>query len=157
MADNNLILAQQVYGKLISALTARNWTFDREDSKLQVRFTVHGDDLPMNMVMSVDADRQLLRLLSLVPVTMDEDKRMEGAIATTVASFGLADGSFDYDITTGTIGFRQNVAFHNSDLSENLLQYMISWALAVIDKYNDKFLAINKGYLSLEDFINSET
>ena len=156
MADKH-ILAQQVYGKLVSALQAREWNFDRDDSNFKVRFTVHGDDLPMDMVMTVDEDRQLIRLLSLVPVTMDEDKRMEGAIATTVATFGLPDGSFDYDITDGTIGFRQNVAFHDSDISENLIQYMISWACAVIDKYNDQFLAINKGYLSIQDFISSES
>ena len=111
----------------------------------------------MDMVMSVDEDRQLIRLLSLVPVTMDEEKRMEGAVATTVATFGLPDGSFDYDITDGTIGFRQTVAFHDSDISENLIQYLISWACSVIDRYNDKFLALNKGYLSLEDFIAGDS
>ena len=156
MTDKH-ILAQQVYGRIVSALQARQWHFDREDEKMKVRFTVHGDDLPMDMVMSVDEDRQLIRLLSLVPVTMDEEKRMEGAVATTVATFGLPDGSFDYDITDGTIGFRQTVAFHDSDISENLIQYLISWACSVIDRYNDKFLALNKGYLSLEDFIASDS
>ena len=68
----------------------------------------------------------------------------------------LADGSFDYDITDGMIGFRLTYAFHDSVIGENLLQYMISWSLAVIDKYNDKFLAIDKGFLSLQDFINSD-
>ncbi len=156
MTDKH-ILAQQVYGRIVSALQARQWHFDREDEKMKVRFTVHGDDLPMDMVMSVDEDRQLIRLLSLVPVTMDEEKRMEGAVATTVATFGLPDGSFDYDITDGTIGFRQTVAFHDSDISENLIQYLISWACSVIDRYNDKFLALNKGYLSLEDFIAGDS
>lgn len=156
MADNKQILAQQVYGKIISALDARSWHYTREDDKLIVRFEVRGDDLPMSMVMAVDAERQLIRLLSPLPFRMSEDKRMEGAIATCVASFGLADGSFDYDITDGMIGFRLTYAFHDSVISENLLQYMISWSLAVIDKYNDKFLAIDKGFLSLQDFINSD-
>ena len=156
MADNKQVLAQQVYGKLIDALETRKWHYSREDDKLRVRFEVHGDDFPMNMIMSIDADRQLIRLLSLIPFNMSEDKRMEGAIATCVASFGLPDGSFDYDITDGTIGFRLTHAFHDSQIGENLLHYMISWSCAVIDKYNDKFFAIDKGYLSLQDFIASD-
>jgi len=156
MADNKQILAQQVYGKIIGALDARKWHYSREDDKLIVRFDVRGDDLPMNMIMAVDAERQLIRLLSPLPFRMSEDKRMEGAVATVVASFGLADGSFDYDISDGTIGFRLTYAFHDSVIGEDLLQYMISWSLAVIDKYNDKFLAIDKGFLSLSDFIASD-
>ncbi len=157
MADNKQILAQQVYGKLIAALETRKWTYSREDEKLLVRFTVYGDDLPMNMVMAVDAERQLIRLLSLLPFSMSENKRMEGAVATCVASFGLTDGSFDYNIEDGSIAFRQTCAFHDSDISEDLLHYMISWACGVIDKYNDQFFAIEKGYLSLEEFIAADS
>ena len=156
MADNKTMLAQQVYGKIISALDSRNWTYSRKDEQLTVRFDVSGDDFPMSMIMAVDTDRQLIRLLSPLPFKISEDKRMEGAVATCVASFGLPDGSFDYDITDGTIGFRLTYAFHDSVIDEELLQYMISWSLAVIDKYNDKFFAIDKGYLSLQDFIASD-
>lgn len=156
MADNKTVLAQQVYGKIITALDNRNWTYKREDDNLTVRFDVRGDDFPMSMIMKIDVERQLIRVLSPLPFEMSEDKRMEGAIATCVASFGLPDGSFDYDITDGTIGFRLTYAFHDSVIGEDLLQYMISWSLNVIDKYNDKFFAIDKGYLSLQDFIASD-
>ena len=37
---------------------------------------------------------------------------------------------------------------------EDVLQYMISCAVATVDDYNDMFQALDKGYLSLEAFIN---
>jgi len=84
---------------------------------------------------------------------MSEDKRMEGAIATCVASFGMADGSFDYDLAVGRIVFRMTASFRESVIGEGLFQYMISCACAMVDEYNDKFLAIDKGLMSINDFI----
>ena len=139
MADNKQILAQQVYGKLISALTSREWTYARDDDRMRVQFDVSGDDFPMRFVMIVDAERQQIRLLSRLPFEMSENKRMEGAVATCVASFMLPDGNIDYNVETGEIGFRVTHVFMDSDISEEVLQYMISWSCAVVDKYNDKF------------------
>ncbi|MBQ5335119.1 MAG: hypothetical protein J6Z45_04150 [Oscillospiraceae bacterium] len=157
MADNKQILAQQVYGKLISALTSREWTYARDDDRMRVQFDVSGDDFPMRFVMIVDAERQQIRLLSRLPFEMSESKRMEGAVATCVASFMLPDGNFDYNVETGEIGFRVTHVFMDSDISEEVLQYMISWSCAVVDKYNDKFFAIDKGYLTLDDFIAGDS
>ena len=157
MADNKQILVQQVYGKLISALTYREWTYARDDDRMRVQFDVSGDDFPMRFVMIVDAERQQIRLLSRLPFEMSESKRMEGAVATCVASFMLPDGNFDYNVETGEIGFRVTHVFMDSDISEEVLQYMISWSCAVVDKYNDKFFAIDKGYLTLDDFIAGDS
>ena len=157
MAESKLILAQQVYGKLISALTSREWTYARDDDRMRVQFDVSGDDFPMRFVMIVDAERQQIRLLSRLPFAMSEEKRMEGAVATCVASYMLPDGNFDYNVQTGEIGFRVTQVFMDSEISEELLQYMISWSCAVVDKYNDKFFAIDKGYLSLDDFIAGDS
>ena len=79
---------------------------------------------------------------------------MEGAIATCAASYGLADGSFDYDLSDGQITFRMTASFRESEIGEELLQYMVSCACVTVDEYNDKFLAIDKGLISIDDFIN---
>ena len=78
---------------------------------------------------------------------------MEGAIATCAASFGMADGSFDYDLSDGTIVFRMTASFRESLIGEGLFQYMISCSCAMVDKYNDQFLALDKGIMSITDFI----
>ena len=93
--------------------------------------------------------------MSPLPFKFSEDKRMDGAIATCVASFGLADGSFDYDISTGMVIFRMTATYRESKLGDGLFQYMISCASVMVDEFNDKFLAIDKGMLSIGDFIAS--
>ena len=118
---------------------------------------MNGDDVPMQFIFTIDVDRQLIRLMSRLPFKMSEDKRVEGAIATCVASYGLVEGNFEYDILTGTIDFRMTASFRDSYVGDGLFQYMISRACVTVDEYNDKFLAIDKGMLSLNDFIAPET
>jgi hypothetical protein len=121
-----------------------------------VRLVVNGDDIPLQMAMFVEPDKELVTVLSPFPFKMSENKRMEGAIAACSASFGMADGSFDYDISAGGIAFRLVSGYRDSQISEGVLQYMISCSCAMVDKYNDRFLALEKGMISIEDFINMD-
>lgn len=145
--------AKTVYKTLCDALDHREWHYQKDEDKLTVQFGVNGDDIPMQLLIIVDAERKLIRLMSPLPFKMSEDKRVEGAIATCVATYGMADGSFDYDFSSGQIIFRMTSSFRESLIGENLFQYMLSFSCAVVDKYNDKFLAIDKGLLSINDFI----
>ena len=145
--------AQQVYETLCKALDRRGWKYGKDEEKLLVHFGVRGDDIPMNFIIYVDAERQLVRLMSPLPFKMSEEKRMEGAIATCAATYGMADGSFDYDLSNGEIVFRMTASIRESQLGEGLFQYMMSCACAMADKYNDQFLALDKGIMSIADFL----
>lgn len=145
--------AKRVYQALCNAIERRNWQYNKEEDKLLVHFSVNGEDIPMLFVLIVDVERQLVCLMSPMPFKMSEEKRVEGAIATCVASYGMADGSFDYDLPVGKIAFRMTASFRDSVIGEELLQYMISCSCAMVDKYNDLFLALDKGIISIADFV----
>lgn len=151
--EKKMELAKQVYQTLCEAIERREWKFGKDEEKLLVHFDVNGEDIPMRFILIIDAERQLIRLMSPMPFKMSESKRMEGAIATCAASFGMADGNFDYDLSDGAIVFRMTASFRESLIGEGLFQYMISCSCAMVDRYNDQFLALNKGMMSITDFI----
>ena len=148
--------AQAVFALLCTAIERRNWTYEKEEDKLLVHFVVNGDDLPIQLALLVEADKELITLLSPLPFNMSEEKRMEGAIAACAASFGMADGSFDYDIREGGIVFRLVASYRGSTLSEGVLHYMISCAMAMVEKYNDRFFGLENGTISIGEFIKME-
>lgn len=148
--------AQQVYATMCQALDERNWKYSRFEEDLVVSFGVNGDDLPMNFVLQVDEERQVIRLMSGLPFKMPEDKRVEGAIAAIVASYGMVDGSFDYDLQSGSVLYRMTASFRGSRVGTGLFAYLIDCACAMVDRYNDKFLAISKGILTIQDFLRQE-
>ena len=150
---NEMALAKTVYEDLCTALERRRWKYQKHEDDLVVTFSVAGDDIPMDFVLAVDARRQLLRVFSKLPFTVPEDKRMDLAIATCVASFGLVDGSFDYDIATGSIVFRLTASFRESKIGDGLFEYLVGCSGTTVDAYNDKFFALCKGLISINDFI----
>ena len=145
--------AARVYATLCRAIENREWVYDKKEEDLVVQFRVSGDDLPMYFTLVVDEGRQLIRLFSPMTFKMSEDKRIEGAIATSVATNALVDGAFDYNLEDGNICFRMTSCFWGSEIGEDVLQYMISCATHTVDDYNDMFQALDKGYLTLEAFI----
>lgn len=154
--DDKKALALNTYNTLCDALDARNWRYSKNEEKLAVSFGVNGDDLPMEFVIIVDEKRQLVRLMSMLPFKMPEDKRLDGAIATMVASFGMVDGSFDHNLEDGTIMFRMTASFRESKLGQGLFAYLIDCSCAMIDRYNDKFFAISKGMMTIQEFLEAE-
>lgn len=154
--EKNLKFAKVTYETICSALDARQWKYEKEEEKLLVHFGVNGDDIPMQFIIMVDADRQLIRLMSPLPFKMSEEKRMEGAVAVCAATYGMTDGNFDYDLSDGRIVYRMTQSFRESLIGEGLIQYMISCACAIMDAYNDRFLALEKGIISISDFLEKE-
>ena len=147
-------MARKHYERLCQALDEREWNYEKEEDKLLVHFGVSGDDIPMNMVIFIDQDREVVRLYSPMGFQVDEDKRIEMALASCTATYGLADGSFDFNMGDGNIIFRMSHSYRDSQLGVQFFHYMISCACATVDDYNDKFLAIANGVLSIGDFLN---
>ena len=144
---------KKVYQTLCEAIENRGWRFEKDEEELLVHFGVNGEDIPMKFILVVDAERQLIRLMSPLPFKMSEGKRVEGAVAACAASYGMADGSFDYDMSDGTVVFRMTASFRESFIGEGLFQYLLSCSCAMVEKYNDQFLALDKGLMSIEDFV----
>ena len=147
--------ANKVFRTLCAAIENRGWHFDKIDALRLVSFGVKGDDLPMRFDLIIDEERQLVRLMSRLPFTVDSEYRIEGAIATCAATYKLANGCFDYDIDTGVIRFRMTASFLESEVGEGLFQYMINCSTGTVDQFNDKFFAVCKGMLSISDFLES--
>ncbi len=156
MADEKMARAQKVYETLCATLDSHKWNYQKNEEKLSINCEAQGDDLPMQINVSVDANRQIIMLLSHLPCVIPEDKRLDAAIATSIANHGLVDGSFDFDITDGHMFFRMTSSFIDSEIGNELFTYMLMVSFHTIDAYNDKFLMLGKGMMSIEDFMAKE-
>lgn len=150
---NKMKQAQTVYDTLCKALDAKSWKYSAHPEDMVVTFSYVGEDIPMQVVVYVDPEKQIVRMLSKLPFKFPEELRVEGAIAVSHINYKLADGNFDYDYDTGESLFRLTATFIDSLISEDLLLYMVACACYTIDEYNDKLLMIARGMLSVEDFL----
>lgn len=150
--DKKLAKAGIIFNTLCGKLDEMKLKYEIHEEDLVITFVARGNDLPMQFVLNIDAERELIRLMSLIPAKFEGEKRVDGAIATNQVNFKLADGSFDFDYETGLIMFRMTSSYVDSLISKELFGYMIAVALLTVDEYNDKFLMLSKGMMNVEDF-----
>lgn len=157
MADEmNLQQAQNVFADLCKALDSNNWKYKKDETKLKIQCGARGDDLPIDLTILVDAKRDVVRVISMMPMKVPEDKRLEMAVAVSLVNNKLVHGCFDLDMGEGHMFFRMTNSFRDSTLSEELYMYLVLCTCKTVDEYNDKFLMISKGMLSLEQFLKLE-
>lgn len=145
--------ALQIYQKICGVLDARKWRYTKDDAALDIFFEVKGEDLPMNMRIAVNAERHLVMVVSPMPFKVAENRRLDIAIAVCAVNSLSVEGNFDYDIETGTLGFRITQSFLESDISTTALDTMITLSCGFVDKFNDKFMAISTGALDIQRFL----
>ncbi|MGN0812258.1 MAG: YbjN domain-containing protein [Candidatus Coproplasma sp.] len=145
--------AKKVYATMVRALKAKDWKFREEAEKLTIVSSCSGDDIDMNFIIEVDAEREVITFLSPMPFKTPEDKRVDMAIAVCVANYGMVNGSFDFDINDGEIRFRLTTSYCGCEVGEPFFMDMMSTALSTTDRYNDRFMMLAKGMMTLEKFI----
>ena len=145
--------AQNAFNTLCEMLDDHGWKYHRDDEKLRVECGANGDDLPIDIRIMVDPDKQLVTLLSQLPFKVPEEDRVMGAVAISAANYNMVDGNFDYNLGSGSIIFRLTSSIRDSLISKNVFEYMLFVSCATVDNYNDKFLMLIKHAMSLDDFI----
>ena len=156
MDDMKIQHASDMYAKLCESMDMLDWKYTKIEDELKIECSAQGEDLPMELVIKLHPDLQLLNLFSHLPFTVPEDKRLDFAVAISIANNKMVDGCFDYDLSDGHIFFRMTNSFIDVELGFETLRYLIFCSCATIDKYNDKFLMLAKGMFSLEQFMESE-
>ncbi|MBQ8029385.1 MAG: hypothetical protein IJ262_08290 [Clostridia bacterium] len=144
-----------IYQTICSALDMDNWNYEKDEEKLVVKTGARGDDLPMDLILRVNTKLKIVSLFSFLPVKFPKDKIVEGAVATCMATYGLADGSFDFDLSDGSVLFRLTSSYRESIISEEVIKYMLYVGASTIDEYNDRFLMLAKGMIDIDKFADS--
>ncbi len=152
--EKDLKQAQVVYKALCEMLDERDWHYEKNEEDLTIKCGAQGEDLPMEIIVVVDKQRQLISLLSQMPFAVPENRRTALAIAVSQANNGMVDGSFDFDYSSGRIVFRMTSSYRESLIGKELFEYMLMCACFTIDNYNDKFLIVAKSEMSTEEILD---
>lgn len=139
MADKNeMISANRVYKSLLNIVRKNKYDFDDDEEIMTVNFDVKIEESFVPFTMTVDVERQLIRLYSSLDVQIDENNRFEACVNICKCSCELDMGSFDYDLYSGSIEFRMATSFNGSLISDKQIEDMISYTCGVVKKYTDR-------------------
>lgn len=139
MADKNKMLsADRVYTSLLEIVKRHNYDFDDDDEIMTVNFDVQYNGDLVSFTVTVDAERQLIRLYSPLGVQVDDDIKFESSALICKFSHEIENGSLDYDLYSGSVEFRVATSFNGSLISDSLLEDMVSYTCLIVVKYTAK-------------------
>lgn len=154
MTDEQKIMrAKANFATLCQIFEEHDWRFDKDESELTIDCHAQGEDLPISVRVCVSEEMQLAILFSYLPFEVPKEKRLEMAVAVSFVNSMLIDGNFAYNINSGDIIFRMTNSFADSNLGTKAFTYMLLCSFETIDEFNDKFLMLAKGILTIDDFI----
>lgn len=145
--------AQAEFEKLCQTFEEEGWKIQKDEEKLVIECSARGEDLTIDLHVQVDADRELIYLLSKMPFTVADDKRIDMVIAVSMVNDILVHGCFDFDVNSGRMFFRMTNSYKDSSLGYDLYKYLIYCSCQTIDEYNDKLLMLSTGILDMDAFI----
>lgn len=150
--EKKLNEAKIVYRTLCATLDNMKWSYNKDEENLIVRTSAVGEDLAMKLYIKVDASRSVMYLKSGMPVTVPQDKIDDMMKAVIIANWAMLNGSFEMDRPDGYTAFKVVIPFMESIISEKVCHYMIRMSCDMIDKFNDKFVALVENRMTVEQF-----
>ena len=145
--------AQETFENLCETFDSKGLHYEKDESKLRIECEARGEYLLINFIFSIDAEKEIVELVSPLPFTTPEEKRFDLAVAVSMVNNSLVTGCFDYDITDGEMHFRMTCAFMDTTVKSETFLYMLFRTFSTVDKYNDKFMMLAKGMISLDKFV----
>ncbi len=137
---------------ILDFLNEEQFHFEQSED-YEVHFTVKGDDLPMEIYLSVDVDREVIRLFSILPFKVDPDNYGLMAEGIVAINDHLVNGNFDLNKDHMMMSFRMAQTYRDSLLSKSAVAYVLYTSLNTMDDYNDKLFMLNKGKATLEELM----
>jgi hypothetical protein len=126
--------SRRVFERLKAFFDADDWPYDEDGHRLTTGF--EGRSGRFSVIAEVRAQATVL-VLSIAPIELESTRYVEMTEAVTLANFGLAVGSFDFHLESGTVQFRTSVDARDSEesLTEVLLRHLVYDNVVTIDRY----------------------
>ena len=147
--------AKRCFNTITQALDEMGWKYTADENTLSVKYDAYGEDLISSYILTIDAEKETLNLTCSLPYRAPRNDRGDFAKAVALANSRFYNGSFEFNPNTRSVLYRMTTFIKGGmEPTTETIKYMIDTACDTVDKYNDKFLAVGKGYLTLDQFIS---
>lgn len=144
-------MGKAIYNSICSVLENMGLSYRKAEDDMVVMFGHRGEDMNHNLWMVVNVEKEAIQLYERLPFDIDKERSAEIAKAIAYVNDCLLIGKFTYNMEDRLM-FEVSQIFSGSLIGEATIKRMILSLAVSVEEYDDKFLALNKGYLKAEDF-----
>lgn len=151
MSEVNMEMAKNVYATVCSTLDNMGFKYKRHDEDLVVTFGLRGEDMNHDLIFIISAEKEAIQLVEQLPYSINSEKAVDVAIATSYVNRQLLCGKFTYDMGDN-IRFEVTQIYSGSLIGEETIKRMVLALAVSVEEYDDKFMALCKGYIKPDAF-----
>lgn len=128
--------AQKTYQMIVQSLKNLDLTFNEHFDDLVVTSGARGNEMPVPLIIKVDADNEVLSIYSELPFRIDEKVRNRIAVAINMINYSIVNGNFDYDYNSGRVIFRMAHYLPENDFTVDDVRRMIVVTYGTVNQFN---------------------
>ena len=151
MSEVNLEMAKTIYGTVCTALDNLGLHYKKVEEDLVITFGLKGDDMNHDLLVVVNPQKEVIQIIEKLPFAISAEKASDIAIAMSYANDVLLNGKFTSDLKQ-RINYEVTQIYSGSLIGEETIKRMILALVYTVEEYDDKFFALNKGYITAESF-----
>lgn len=137
---------EAIYKTLIDAFRSENYQYEKNDEKSLVLISFSGDDLPINMAISVNESH--IGISCYLPFKAPEGAFKDVVWKLNEINQSLSFGAFSIDPSDGIIQFRYGYIFTDADPSRELILSIVSMIVQTVDEHDGALQKIAPEYKS---------
>ena len=155
MAEQNMEMGRAIYESLCNVLDKMGVHYKKVEEDLVIAFGYKGEDMNHDLIIAVNVKQEVIQLMERLPYEITAEKATEMACAVCYVNNQILSGQFTYNMKD-RLSFEVTQIFTGSLIGEEALHRMIMTLIITVENYDDKFMALNKGYLKVEDFARND-
>ena len=149
--------AQEAYDALRASLDEMAIKYSESVGALyRVDFEMIGKFIPMKYSIVIAPEKQVILMFAYLPFKVPEDRREDVAVVTSFANSMLADGSFNFDVDSGSVSYRMASSFKESLVGKGLFDRMLSCAFSVVDRLGFRIFVVSRGMMTPDEFAEQD-
>ncbi|MDL2225123.1 YbjN domain-containing protein [Eubacteriales bacterium OttesenSCG-928-M02] len=152
MAELNDRLARELYQMAKDELADMGMEVEADDAEMMLQFAYQGEDMEHRMYVEVNMAGSVIRTIEILPFTVNPDKTDGMLKAINYINKSLTIGTFWYDMD-GSVFFTIPQLYYNSILSREAVRLQIMRTAELVEDFDDRLVAVNKGYLAPENIM----
>lgn len=151
MSEVNMEMAKTIYDSACAVLDGMGINYKKVENELVILFGHRGQDMNHDLIFVVNARQEAIQLIEKLPFSIDPEKASEVAGAACLINDKILSGKFTYNMED-RLSFEVTQIYSGSLIGEETIKRMLLALVFTVEEYDDKFMALNKGYLKVDDF-----
>lgn len=146
--------SENIANAFVDYLKENDWKYKFNKEKGFIQTGVKLDGKLKQCVLIIDINGSDIVTYGLIDIKSDEENRVNMSELLHRINYGLVYGNFEFDYANGDIRFKYSMDCQDIDLSQDMINRMITYPIIIVNKFGDALLKVLFGLATPEEACN---